>query len=65
MLDLNARWYNPTTSLFLTPDWLDPVDGDTGRAGAPVGWRTNPVGTNRYAYAGQDPINKSDRGACD
>ncbi len=62
LLDLNARWYNPTTSLFLTPDWLDPVDGDTARAGAPVGWRTNPVGTNRYAYAGQDPINKSDPG---
>ncbi len=62
LLDLNARRYIPTTGLFLTPDWLDPVDGDTGRAGARALWRTNPVGTNRYAYAGQDPINKRDPG---
>lgn len=60
LLDLNARWFNTATALFLTADDLDPVDTATAQRGDPVGWRDNPVGTNRYAYAGQDPINKSD-----
>jgi RHS repeat-associated protein len=43
---LNARYYDPDMGRFLTPDWWDPM-----QAG---------VGTNRYAYAGNDPINASD-----
>ncbi len=43
---LNARYYNPAGARFISPDDWDPtMEG---------------VGTNRYAYAGQDPINKSD-----
>jgi RHS repeat-associated protein len=45
---LNARTYDPQLGLFLTPDWF-PVT-------APG------VGTNRYAYAGGDPVNFSDPG---
>ncbi|KQU79357.1 hypothetical protein ASD00_36545 [Ensifer sp. Root31] len=43
---LNARYYDPTFGRFISPDDWDPT-----RAG---------VGTNRYAYAGNDPINNSD-----
>ena len=43
---LNARYYDPELALFIQPDWLDPT-----RPG---------VGTHRYAYAGQDPVNLSD-----
>ena len=43
---LNARYYDPRLGLFLSPDTLDP----TGAG----------VGTNRYAYAGGNPINGSD-----
>lgn len=40
LLYLNARWYDPVLGRFLTPDWWDPtIPG---------------VGTNRYAYAGND-----------
>ena len=50
---LNARYYDPELALFLQPDWLDP---------------TLPgVGTHRYAYAEQDPVNARDpggNGAC-
>ena len=43
---LHARYYDPVLGRFLTPDDWDPnLPG---------------VGTNRYAYAGNDPINKSD-----
>ncbi len=43
---LNARFLDPRLGRFLSPDDFDP---------------TLPgVGTNRYAYAGNDPINRSD-----
>jgi len=43
---LNARYLDPRLGRFLSPDDFDP---------------TLPgVGTNRYAYAGNDPINRSD-----
>ena len=46
MLYLNFRYYDPALGRFISPDDLDP---------------TLPgVGTNRYAYAGNDPVNKSD-----
>ena len=43
---LHARYYDPLKGGFLTPDTYDP-------------WEAG-VGTNRYAYAGNDPINGSD-----
>ena len=43
---LNARYYDPEMGLFLQPDWLDPTDPG--------------VGTNRYAYSFNDPVNLSD-----
>ncbi len=43
---LNARYYDATLGRFLSPDWWNPTD--------PA------VGTNRYAYAANDPVNKSD-----
>jgi RHS repeat-associated protein len=57
---LNARWYDPRLGRFLSPDWWDPVDAATARAGGAAGVLASPVGTNRYAYAGNDPVNKSD-----
>jgi RHS repeat-associated protein len=46
LLYLEARFYDPLAARFLTPDWWDPsLPG---------------VGTNRYAYADHDPVNKSD-----
>jgi RHS repeat-associated protein len=48
LLYLNARYYDPALGRFLSPDTYDPL-----LAG---------VGTNRYAYAGNDPVNKSDPG---
>jgi RHS repeat-associated protein len=46
LIYLNARYYDPASGLFSSPDDWDP---------------TLPgVGTNRYAYAGNDPVNKSD-----
>jgi RHS repeat-associated protein len=43
---LHARYYDPVLGRFLTPDWFDP---------------TSPgVGTNRYAYCFDDPVNCSD-----
>jgi RHS repeat-associated protein len=46
MLYLNARYYDPALGRFISPDDWDP---------------TLPgVGTNRYAYAGNDPVNKAD-----
>lgn len=45
---LNARYYDPKLWLFLQPDWWEVT-----QAG---------VGTNRFAYAGNDPVNLSDPG---
>jgi RHS repeat-associated protein len=45
---LNARYYDPALGLFTSPDWWEVT-----QAG---------VGTNRYAYAGGDPVNLSDPG---
>lgn len=46
LLYLHARYYDPVIGRFLSPDTLDPIEQG--------------VGTNRYAYADNDPINKSD-----
>ena len=46
MLYLTGRYYDPITGLFPSPDDWDPTIAG--------------VGTNRYAYAGNDPVNKSD-----
>ena len=43
---LNARYYDPTLGRFIQPDWWEVT-----QAG---------VGTNRYAYSFNDPVNKSD-----
>jgi RHS repeat-associated protein len=46
LMYLNARYYDPALARFISPDDWDPT-----LAG---------VGTNRYAYSGNDPVNKSD-----
>ncbi|MDX8525883.1 RHS repeat-associated core domain-containing protein [Mesorhizobium sp. MSK_1335] len=46
LLYLNARYMDPVIGRFISPDDWDPT-----KAG---------VGTNRYAYALNDPVNKSD-----
>ncbi|MBK5571668.1 RHS repeat-associated core domain-containing protein, partial [Ensifer sp. SSB1] len=43
---LNARYYDPTFGRFISPDTWDPTQPG--------------VGTNRYSYAGNDPVNNSD-----
>jgi len=43
---LHARFYDPTLGRFLTPDTFDPTEPG--------------VGTNRYAYCSDDPVNCSD-----
>jgi len=43
---LNARYYDPELGLFTQADWLEVTNAG--------------VGTNRYAYAGGDPINRAD-----
>lgn len=43
---LNARYYDPVTGLFLQPDWFEVTEPG--------------VGTNRYAYSANDPVNKVD-----
>jgi RHS repeat-associated protein len=43
---LNARYYDPKLGMFLQPDWWEVT-----QAG---------VGTNRYGYAGGDPVNGKD-----
>ncbi len=45
---LNARYYDPKLAMFIQPDWFEVT-----KAG---------VGTNRYAYAGNDPVNAGDPG---
>jgi RHS repeat-associated protein len=46
LLHLNARYYEPLLARFVSPDWFDP-------------WQPG-VGTNRYSYSENDPVNKSD-----
>ena len=46
LLYLNARYHDPVFGRFISPDDLDPV--------------AEGVGTNRYAYAANDPVNASD-----
>lgn len=46
LLYLNARYYDPIFARFISPDWWDP-------------WKEG-VGTNRYSYSENDPVNKSD-----
>ena len=48
-LYLHARNYDPMIGCFLSPDTLDPIEPG--------------VGTNRYAYADNDPSNRSDPNA--
>jgi RHS repeat-associated protein len=43
---LHARYHDPRLGRFISPDWWDP-------------WAAG-VGPNRYAYAGNDPVNASD-----
>ena len=57
---LNARWYDPAYGRFLNPDWWDPIVESSALGGGAAGVLSSPVGMNRYAYAGNDPINRSD-----
>ena len=43
---LNARYYDPELALFIQPDWFEVTEFG--------------VGTNRYAYSLNDPVNLSD-----
>ena len=43
---LNARYYDPELALFIQPDWFEVTEEG--------------VGTNRYAYSANDPVNKLD-----
>ena len=45
---LNARYYDPRLAMFIQPDWFEVT-----KAG---------VGTNRYAYSFNDPVNRHDPG---
>jgi len=57
---LHARWYDATLGRFVTPDWWDPVDGRAAGTGKSAGVVGNEVGTNRFSYAGNNPVNFSD-----
>jgi RHS repeat-associated protein len=46
LIYLNARYYDPVIARFVSPDWWDP-----NKPG---------VGTNRYSYSENDPVNKAD-----
>jgi RHS repeat-associated protein len=46
LMYLHARYYDPVLGRFIQPDTWDPTEPG--------------VGTNRYAYAGNDPVNRSD-----
>ncbi|PWW01521.1 intein/RHS repeat-associated protein [Hoeflea marina] len=46
LIYLNARYMHPDLGRFISPDDWDPT--------------LQGVGTNRYAYAGNDPVNKAD-----
>lgn len=43
---LFAIFASQASAMFIQPDWLDPTEPG--------------VGTNRYAYSGNDPVNKLD-----
>ncbi len=43
---LNARYYDPELGMFIQPDWFEVTEEG--------------VGTNRYAYSFNDPVNKLD-----
>jgi hypothetical protein len=43
---LNARYYDPELAMFIQPDWFEVTEPG--------------VGTNRYAYSFNDPVNKLD-----
>jgi RHS repeat-associated protein len=58
---VRQRGDDPNLSRFVTPDWFDPVDESSAVKGNAAGWLANSVGTNRYTYAGNDPVNKSDQ----
>jgi RHS repeat-associated protein len=45
---LNARYYDPELGRFIQPDWFEVTEPG--------------VGTNRYAYSANDPVNLSDPG---
>ncbi|WP_181168040.1 RHS repeat-associated core domain-containing protein [Mesorhizobium sp. B2-4-19] len=51
LLYLNARYMDPVLGRFISPDDWDPTKEG--------------VGTNRYAYAQNDPVNKSDQNGHD
>jgi RHS repeat-associated protein len=48
---LNARYYDPVLGMFIQPDWFDVMKPG--------------VGTNRFSYSFNDPINKFDPGGND
>jgi RHS repeat-associated protein len=50
----------PALGRFINADWWDPIDAAAARDGAPIGVLASAVGTNRYAYAANDPINRAD-----
>ena len=43
---LNARYYDPRLGMFIQPDWWEVTERG--------------VGTNRFAYSMNDPLNKMD-----
>ncbi|MGB3314304.1 MAG: RHS repeat-associated core domain-containing protein [Albidovulum sp.] len=45
---LNARYYDPKLAMFIQPDWWEVTESG--------------VGTNRYAYSFNDPVNGKDTG---
>lgn len=45
---LNARYYDPELAIFIQPDWWEVTQPG--------------VGTNRYAYSANDPVNAADPG---
>ena len=45
---LNARYYDPRLGLFIQPDWWEVTEAG--------------VGTNRYSYSFNDPVNGKDPG---
>ncbi len=46
LMYLNARYMDPALGMFLQPDWFEVTDAG--------------VGTNRYAYSANDPVNRLD-----
>ncbi len=60
LIDLHARWYDPVLARFVTPDDWDPIDEKAASKGSPIGVLASAVGTNRYAYAANNPVNLSD-----